>query len=309
MTLRKTITPLTWRVIVFVGLFVLISGIIGPRIISGKVLASGGFEVYGGLGKAAIFALIAFLLLAWHKKGQVNLLPWQPRLLAWLGVALAAFMIAWGNVGYIITGEFTNLQLVLAHAGIWLSVACAVFACFGLANIVKLWNVYKREIMLSIVIGIVFYIFLLLVYALWQPLASTVMVIAAWMLEASGIVTAIIPPNTLVLDKFGITIAEYCSGVESIALFTGLYAIVGLLERGRLNMKRYIVVFPIALLFLFMFNILRVYGLIMAGYHINQDIAFSLFHTYAGMVFFIIYSALFWALMYRQLVRQPDKAR
>jgi len=57
---------------------------------------------------------------------------------------------------------------------------------------------------------------------------------------------------------------------------------------------------------LFVLNIVRVYGLIMAGYYINPEIAFSLFHTYAGMVFFILYSAVFWAVAYRYLINRKE---
>jgi exosortase/archaeosortase family protein len=54
---------------------------------------------------------------------------------------------------------------------------------------------------------------------------------------------------------------------------------------------------------LFGFNILRVFVLILGGYFINPHIAFSLFHTYAGMIFFIIYSALFWGVCYKYMLR------
>jgi exosortase/archaeosortase family protein len=59
-----------------------------------------------------------------------------------------------------------------------------------------------------------------------------------------------------------------------------------------------------ALLLLFGLNILRVYVLVMAGYYINPQIAFSLFHTYAGMVFFIIYSGIFWAVSYKWMLQK-----
>jgi exosortase/archaeosortase family protein len=77
-----------------------------------------------------------------------------------------------------------------------------------------------------------------------------------------------------------------------------------MMDWKRLHVRRYFVVFPLALLGLFACNILRVFGLVMAGYYINPRIAFSLFHTYAGMLFFILYSAIFWALAYRHLLKK-----
>lgn len=308
MNLFKTITPLHKRVIVFLVFFVVISGAIGPRIISGDILERDGFEIYGSIGKATIFALISFVLLARHKKEKLSLEPWQPTLLTWTLAGFLAFILAWMNVDALLAGNREFMNLFLAHAGIWLCLIFAAIGCFGIKNITLLWRTYQREVMYSIAFAIVFYFFLLFIYSLWQPLAAVVMVSVSWLLEISGLVTAVIPPNVLVLDKFGITIAEYCSGIESIALFTSLYAVVGLLEWKQLNKKRYFIVFPFALLFLFVFNILRVYGLILAGYYINLEIAFSLFHTYAGMVFFIVYSALFWAIAYKYLVHRQTKS-
>jgi exosortase/archaeosortase family protein len=117
----------------------------------------------------------------------------------------------------------------------------------------------------------------------------------------------ILPPRTLLFNKFGINIIEYCSGIESIALFTGLYALIGVLDWQRFNHKRVIYIFPIGLIILFLFNILRVFVLILGGYYINPSIAFSLFHTYAGMVFFILYSIIFWAVSYKSLLLDSNK--
>lgn len=307
MKLLKTITPLLWRVIVFLCLFLLISGIAGPRIISGGILFKDGFGLYGGVGKALIFALIAFFLLARHNKTQVVLTPWQPLLLGWLVASFIAFMASWAGVDGLLAGDRQPMNLILAHSGLLLSIICAVIACMGPKNIQLLWRQYSREALISVGLAVAFYVFLTVVYALWQPLASVVLWGVGGLLDISGLKSMIVPPHTLIFDKFGITIAEYCSGIESIALFTSLYAVVGLLDWHRINKRRYFMVFPFALLVLFGLNIVRVYALIMAGYHINQEIAFSLFHTYAGMVFFILYSAVFWALAYKYLLGKPKK--
>jgi len=310
--LQKTITPLLLRVIVFLCLFVAISGIIGPRIISGDILFRDGFGIYGGFGKAAIFGIIAFALISRHNKIQIRLQPWQPKLLLWLVASGVCFLLAWIGVSGLLTNNEQSLcDLTLAHGGLIFCVGFAAICCFGIDNIVLIWKKYQRQIVVSIVIAVAFYLFLLVVYALWQPLASIVLSGVTVILSISGPVAVLVPPHTLMFDRFGITVAEYCSGIESIALFSGLYAIVGLLDWNRLDKKKYFIVFPFALLLLFGLNIVRVYGLIMAGYYINQEIAFSLFHTYAGMIFFVLYSAFFWMIAYKYLLvkkaHQADK--
>ena len=306
MTFFKAITPLLWRVIAFVCLFIIVSGIIGPRIISGGILFRDGFAMYGGVGKALLFSLIAFALLARYNKTAIVLRQWQPALLGWIAAAVLAFIVAWVAIGNLLAGTREVSQLVLAHGGLLSGLLLAGVGCVGPKNIQLIWDRYKREIISSIVLGAAFYVFLQVVYMLWQPLAFTVLVSVNFMLGLSGLEAVVLPPHTLMFDKFGITVAEFCSGVESIALFTGLYAVVGLLDWKRLNRRRYFSIFPVALAVLFLFNIVRVYGLIMAGYYINAEIAFSLFHTYAGMVFFILYSAIFWSVCYKYMVKKPD---
>lgn len=303
----KITNPLLLRVVIFLCFFVLTSGLIGTRIISGGILFKDGFGIYGGLGKAAIFGLIAFALLVRHKGFAFHLKPWQPILLGWAAGAFAAFIVAWLCVDSLLVGDTQILTLVGAHAGLIISVACIAVACIGLNNIWQLGKVYRRELLCSAVIAGVFYIFLQIVYALWQPLAGAVLESVHGLLALINIPTTVIPPNILLTDKFGITVAESCSGIESIALFSGLYIIVGLLDRERLNVKRYLWVFPIALAALFAFNIVRVFALIAAGYYINEEFAFSLFHTYAGLIFFILYSVVFWVVVYKHLLLPKKK--
>lgn len=307
MNLPKTITPLLWRVIVFLGLFVGVSGAIGPRIISSSILSRDGFEIYGGVGKAVIFGLIAFVLLARRNKTALTLRRWRPVLLAWFAGAVVFFAIAWVSVTNLLAGHPTPLNLIGAHAGLLLSLVFMAIGCVGIADALLIWRAYKKQIIHSVLLAAVFYIFLIAVYALWKPLAAIVLTAVSGLLKFTGLHAILIPPNTLLFDRFGITVAEYCSGIESIALFTCLYAIVGLLDWHRLNLQRYFITFPFALIVLFGLNILRVYGLIMAGYYINPQIAFSLFHTYAGMIFFILYSIAFWAVAYKYLLAKPEE--
>lgn len=303
------ITPLFWRVIVFLIIFLVVSGIFGPRIVASDIMFSDGFAAYGGIGKALIFGLIAFWLLVRHNKQKLILRPWHPALIGWICLGACMLAIAWICVDGLLAGERTVANLVGAHAFLLTGLLLAAYGCFGSNNTYLVWRAYQREMCIALALSALFYIFLIAVYALWQPLASVVMLAVNWLLGISGLESTILPPNTLLFDKFGITIAEFCSGVESIALFTSLYAVVGLLEWKRLRRRRYFYVFPIALLALFALNILRVYGLILAGYYINPEIAFSLFHTYAGMVFFVIYSAIFWSVSYRHLLNKPEKRK
>lgn len=299
-----TSAPLLWRTFAFLAIFIMLSGSLGPRIISGGLMYKEHFDIYGGGGKALLFGVIAFALLKQHSKQvAVPLTPWRRTNLVWLALAAISFTYAWVGVTHLLHGTGHSYWPVVTHASLLASVVFAAGGCFGPATLRSIARTYKRELLLAIAISVIFFGFLQLVYGLWKPLAGTVLHAVRGLLALTGLHAVILPPRTLLLDKFGIDIAQACSGIESIALFAGLYAIIGLLDWQRFNHRRYLTLFPVGLVALFGFNILRVYGLIVAGYFINQHIAFTLFHTYAGMVFFIIYSGVFWRVAYGWMLR------
>lgn len=300
--IRGSGAPLLWRVFAFLAVFIVASGIIGPQIIGAGYVGRDGFAVYGGAGKALLFGALVFMILFYRSRRQLNIPKWQKFNLLWLAGSAVALMLAIIAAGKVISGAGGFWWPVLTHSMILSTVCLGLLAAFGLNTLNVLTKTYWRELRTSAALGVGFVIFLYLVYSLWHILATAVMHAVAWLLSLSGLKVFVIPPQTLLLDKFGIAISQYCSGIDSIALFTGLYILIGILDWQRINRKKYLIAFLPALLILFGFNILRVYGLIMAGYHIDTHIAFSLFHTYAGMIFFIIYSAIFWRLSYRWML-------
>lgn len=306
MRISQATISLIKRVVAFLLLFIVISGLLGSRIISEGIILRDGFAVYGGLGKALLFSAIAFLFLARNKKNTTLLMPLKANQATWLGASALFVAIVWDNITILAAANENVYNVLLVHFGLVASVATALLGCFGGKNLQKLWGVYKREFLQAGIIAALFYGFLHVVYLLWQPLAAVVLAGVHALSKLVNMPAETMPPNILLTDKFGITIAEYCSGIESIALFTGLYIIVGLVEKQRLHIKRYLLLFPIALIVLFLLNIIRVFALIAAGYYYNPEIAFSLFHSYAGMVFFILYSVAFWAIAYKYILRRKQ---
>jgi exosortase/archaeosortase family protein len=305
--LPKAIVPILTRTIVFLCLFVIISGAIGPHIISHGLVNKDGFQVYGGAGKALLFAAICLLILVQRKGPVAGLKPWRVGNLVWLVFMILSASVAWYSVNQLIDNSGSAGWAVLANICLIASVIFAAGASFGPSNLRLLFRAYKKELIITLGLAVAFYIFLTVVYGLWRVLATVVLHVVSWLLHLCGLSAVILPPRTLLLSKFGISIAEYCSGIESIALFTGLYVLIGVLDWNRLKHQKFLYIFPAALLILFALNILRVFALILAGYYINPHIAFSLFHTYAGMVFFIIYSAIFWAVSYKRLLTSQTK--
>jgi exosortase/archaeosortase family protein len=212
--------------------------------------------------------------------------------------------LAWYGVDRLADGIHGAGWPTACHVGLLSSVVLLAVAAFGPSNLLMLVRRFRREILVSVGLAGAFYVFLGAVYRLWGPLASIVLHSVSFLIRSLGISVAVAPHRTLLLDRFGITIAKYCSGIESIALFTALYALIGVLDWKRFNHPKLIGLFLPALAVLFVLNILRVFGLILGGYYINPQIAFSLFHTYAGMLFFIVYSLVFWRITYGWLLTE-----
>ena len=299
----RTVPPLLTRLAVLLAMFVVYSGVIGSRIVSHGLVSRDGFQIYGGAGKALLFGFLCLSILAYRKSAHVELTPWRTANPFWV-LALLLMGMSWYSVDRLIAGVPGLTWPVLAHVGLLSTIAFAAIGMFGLANIRLLAAKYQHEAALSVCLAIGFYGFLSVVYRFWGVLAAAVVDSVSFLLRLSGLSVTVVQQRTLLLDRFGINIAKYCSGIESIALFSGLYVLVGILDWRRLNHVRFTAVFLPALVVLFAFNILRVFGLILGGYYISQEIAFSLFHTYAGMVFFIIYCAVFWRVSYGWLAKK-----
>lgn len=297
-------TPLLWRVGVFVLLFAALSSVLGLKIIYGGILYAYYFDVYGSLGKALLFGLVAFGLLAYRRLTEVPMQPWQPRELWWLVGAGASFVYVLFAVGRLADGTSGAYWPVTAHVALLASVALVALGCFGWGNVRLFTHKFKKELVQSAALAAGFLAFLLGLYALWEVLSNGVLYVVHWSLAATGLPNEIVHPRTLVFDRFGIEIAKYCSGIESIALFTGLYAVVGIIDWRRFNHRRYLLAFVPALLFLFVCNILRVVALVIVAYFVSERLAFNLFHTYVGMVIFIVYSAVFWRFAYGWMLKR-----
>lgn len=297
------------RSVVFLTGFIVVSGVLGPRIINHDLVRRDGFQVYGGAGKALLFGVLVALLLISKKSIPPTLRPWQRVYICWLTAALAALYSAWFAVGKLIAGTSGPAWPTVAHISLLAAVVFVALGTFGPANIRVLAKAYRRELFIAFALTAAFLAYLYAVYGLWRMLATVVLHAVGWLLGVSGLQAAVLPNYVLMLSKFTIAVSKYCSGIDSIALFSGLYAVVGLVDWSRLNQRKFLIAFVPALLLLFCCNISRVYLLIMAGYYINPNIAFSLFHTYAGMVLFIIYSALFWSLSYRWMLSSDKESR
>jgi exosortase E/protease (VPEID-CTERM system) len=99
--------------------------------------------------------------------------------------------------------------------------------------------------------------------------------------------------STIGILDFFVEVAESCSGIEGLALTTAFMAIYAIIMKGDLRLGRFwLIVWPFALLMSFVFNVLRIAGLILIGGYISPELAVNGFHSFAGWLSFTLLALL-----------------
>jgi len=169
-----------------------------------------------------------------------------------------------------------------------------VLGVYGVGFVKSFVKKFKKELVYFLIFGIIVYSLMKAVWSLWPYLSLGVLESVKFLLRIIGINVEILGPAIIRVNGFAVEIAEACSGIYSIFIFSALYLFIVFLDWNKMNKKKAIAVFIPAVLGAFAFNILRVFILMLVGAYISRDLALGLYHSYSGMIFFLIYFGLFW---------------
>lgn len=296
--------------LLFIFLFIIITGIIGSWIIPTKLLYPYYFFIYGNVGKLIIFSSILFILFTKDSLKKISYISYNKAYT--ILIPLSFFLLPifyFGSKQLLQTKTFTdNITLSLTMHLLAIGIILILFlGIFGISYIKYFISHYKKTLIYCIGIATVFYFAIFQVWKLWPYFSFIVLKAVKWLLTLSFSPVLELPPRTLYAQGFSVAIEQACSGVDSLFLFSSLYIIIGVLDRKKLNIKKYILFGIPALIGLFLINILRVYILILIGVLYSPDLSLKLFHTYLGMIFFIIYFGLFMKFFYNRL-SQPTNS-
>jgi exosortase/archaeosortase family protein len=147
------------------------------------------------------------------------------------------------------------------------------------------------------------------VWSLWPYLSNLVLKLVAFLLSIIKADYRIIEPRTVIVKGFGAQIAEPCSGIYSIFLFSALYIFIVFVDWKKINKKKAVLLFIPAIIGDFLVNVLRVFILFLFGAYISKDIAMGMYHSYTGMIFFLLYFAVFWILFYKYIKDEKNTFR
>lgn len=289
------------RLLLFSVLFIIVSGIIGPWVVSTKLLYGFHFFIYGNLGKLVLFSAIVFGLLIRKSLKDLEELPRVKGNI--LYIALSLFLIPvfflLGNK-LLQYGAFgANLPLSLATHGLLILIPALLLpGIFGFRFLAAFTKRFWKELSACLGISIVYDIAIFQVWKLWTLFSGGVLHAVHFLLSLISSNVQVLYPRTIIVNDFAVSIAEACSGLDSLFLFSSLYLLIAILDFKEFNKIKLIGMFIPAAVGLYLVNIFRVYLLIAIGAYISPDLAIKLFHTYLGMVLFIIFFFIFWKLFY-----------
>lgn len=295
----NTMSSLSKRILIFVLLFIAMSGLIGYWVIGTQLLYPFYFYIYGNMGKVLLLSGLAFLYLVRGRKltfdfGSPTLTSYI-LILSSLLLTLAFYPLSKMLLTYQ-TFDANVLFSLLLHVVLILSVVFLFLGVFSVAFIKWLFVNFKHELVVCSVMAVALYSMVFQVWKLWPYFSHVVLQVVYAKLSLTFDNVTIIEPLILRVNNFSILVGQACSGLDSLFLFTALYWFFGIVDWREFNKTRLILAFFPAALGLFAINILRIYLLVLIGALWSPKLALGLFHTYAGLILFMVYFLVFWKL-------------
>jgi exosortase/archaeosortase family protein len=290
--------------VTFLALFIIYSYVVGQRTMSLGLLYKYYFALYGGLGYILLFSIVGFILLYRNKLIEIPKLPYSRlNLLFW--ILSPALLITFYSIEPFFVDKAANIFTVFTLQFIFLmTFATLVMAAFGIETIKYILKTFKKELIYFLIFGLIVYALMVPVWKLWPYLSLIVLKAVYFLLSLFSDSVRIIGEDILIYNGFSAKIAQACSGVYSIFLFTAIYLFIIFLDWEKLNIKRAAILFVPAVVGAFIVNILRVFILMVVGAHLSIEAALGLYHSYTGMILFLIYFVIFWFIFYPWLKKK-----
>lgn len=134
----------------------------------------------------------------------------------------------------------------------------------------------------------------------WSNLAAATFSAVVWILELFQQTVVANPVNKeLGINEFVVTVGADCSGYEGIALVTAFLIIYMAVFRRELAFPNALLLFPIGIATIWIFNAVRIAALIAIGAYVSPFMAINGFHSQAGWISFLLVTAGIMALAYK----------
>ena len=300
MKLEKGFKQILIKSIIFIVLFMLFSFVIGTKLYANNLLEGWKLSIYGRVGYIILFSLMGFILIYREKLLGFGSFKYKKLNLLFLMVSfalLAGFYVLEMNIEKV---PLNFLNIIFVHVFGLSIFVFLIMGIYGLNFISYFVKKFRKELIYFLIFGVVTASLMNLVWSLWPYLSLVVLKSVNFLLGFFGNVQ-IIDSNTIIFEGFGAKIAEACSGIYSVFIFSALYLFAVFLDWKKINKLKAGLIFIPAVLGAFLVNILRVFLLMIVGAYVSRDIALGLYHSYTGMIFFLVYFAVFWSIFYKKI--------
>lgn len=200
-------------------------------------------------------------------------------------------------------GQHIYMATFLSYGLGFLTVLFMALATYNIAA----FRVFFREVSVSTGITVCFFCFALVLRHHWMMFASGVTRSSTFLLSLTNsnvnMITGAAP--SIIIDNFSASIGAPCSGIESIAMFTGIFTLLILYDLKTINLKRVPAFFLVGLTGMYGMSIIRIYSLFYVGKY-DADLAMSLFHTNLGWTLFVFYVLAYMYLAYPKIRLIPN---
>ncbi|MEE4280804.1 MAG: exosortase E/protease, VPEID-CTERM system [Pseudomonadales bacterium] len=153
----------------------------------------------------------------------------------------------------------------------------------------KIFQVEKASLLLAFIAGAATWLFAYFSRNLWETLGDTTLqLVHQILLLFFDSVFVDVEQRLLGIGEFIVEVGQPCSGYEGIGMvsvFTSLYLYM---FRNELRFPNALMLFPIGILTIWVFNFLRISVLIVIGAEISPEMAINGFHSQAGWISFLL---------------------
>jgi len=248
----------------------------------------------GMLGPIAIAFATALWLLGGAKlrtivvrSAQIEEGPWFPALLIHL-ICFAAFF----GLSAHLFGRMVLPRPLVLWVALWVLGGLATFVSWlplamGRIRVSGLLRELAVPLGLAGVLGLLAWGAGIVTLQLWRPLGTATLNASAALLEV--FVTPIVydaADASLGTPDFWVTVAPVCSGYEGIGLVFAFLTAYLVVFHERFRFPHVLVLLPLAIIGVWMLNVVRIVALILVGHGLSPDIAIGSFHSKAGWIFF-----------------------
>jgi exosortase/archaeosortase family protein len=272
---------------------------------------------------ALIFGIVVFFMFTYKELFNINNFKTKKNQI-WFVMLSMFFLTLHYYYKFLINRNldfFSQLPLLWAIVKIFIQLLFAgtlFIGIFGLEFTKHVVKRFKKQIILTAIIIVCFFVLLILVQNLWTYFSSVISEILYRIFSlffdnvtykpfVSSFTMAEGGGPLLGINNFRAIVGKACSGIDSLLLFTSLYSIIFILDYKRLKKTLAIGLFFVGVVGIFFTNILRIFLLFIVGTYIDPKFAINMFHTNVGWVLFISYFFIFWVIASKFIYNKSTK--